>query len=120
MLTGCFYCISFTGKFFLSVLFNKLKREALPILLKSYLDNPRNEQRYSSSQIIHDKFTEIFFRLFADLVFDYICYIYIVNADVFHDIFSNYKKIRDYYSTNLHILAEPKSPYVLLCKGGTF
>lgn len=84
--------------------------EILPILLKGYPDNPRNEQSYSSRQIFHDRVTEKCFRLSADLVFDCICYINdIVNADVCYYVFSTYKKGRDYYSPNLDIVAGPKS-----------
>ena len=67
--------------------------EILPILLKGYPDNPRNEQSYSSRQIFHDRVTEKCFRLSAELVFDCICYINnIVDADVFHYIFFLLKK----------------------------
>ena len=95
------------------VLSNNLKMEILPILLKGYPDNPRNEQSYSSRQIFHDRVTEKCFRLSADLVFDCICYINnIVDADVFHYIFFLLKKqkYRDYYSQNLDMVTKPKSP----------
>ena len=79
---------------FSRVLFSKLRREILPTLLKGYPDNPRNEQRYSGRQIFHDKITEKFFRLSADLVFDWICYINdVVDGDVFLYIFSIHKKV---------------------------
>ena len=88
-----------------------MKRVILLILLKGSPDNPRNEQRYSSHQIFHDKVAEKLFRLSTKLVFDCISYINdIAVADVFHYIFSTYKKNRDYYSPNLDIVAEPKSP----------
>ena len=90
-----------------------MKRVILPILLKGSPDNPRNEQRYNSHQIFHDKITEKLFRLSADLVFDCISYLNdIAVANVFHYIFSTYKKNRDYYSPNLGIVDEPKSPWM--------
>lgn len=77
---------------FSRVRFNSLKKKILPILSKGYSDNSRNEQKYSPL-IFQEKVTEKFFRLSADLVFDWICYINdIVDAYVFHYVFLAYKQ----------------------------
>ena len=57
-----FLLYQFYLEVFLRVLSIKLTREILPILSKGYHDNRKNEQRYSSRLIFHDKFTEKFFR----------------------------------------------------------
>lgn len=94
ILTSHFNCISFIWKFFSRVLFNNLKRKILPMLFKGFYDSETNQQEHVSYLTFQEKVTEKILKLSADLVLICICYINdIVDADVFHYIFSTYKKI---------------------------